>query len=142
MKYFERDEPVLVYIANMPVEEGRVVLDIGDTTIVVTRNDIPAHTRRVGRNSVSEANGASVPVPEPPPPAKERLAVSLQALKCLHTDRGWCALQAQARPVTGAELIEGLWSMCGVWLESRIKPEKREPTCAQCRERVGLPEQR
>jgi len=65
-------------------------------------------------------------------------STSLTSLQCLETAKGWCALQAQARPVSQAELIEGVWTTCGTWVQARTKPTPREPSCDKCRSRLKM----
>lgn len=137
MKYFERDDVVLVRSPAGSSEEGQVVLDTGQATIVVTRNDEPAHTRRVARDSVSAVNGAASVKPPAPTP-QERPLPSPTALKCLESPHGWCAMQIQTRPLTQGELVDGVWSICGEWMQSRTKPTRRAPTCPACRRCLKL----
>jgi hypothetical protein len=144
MDYFERDDDVLVRTHTGSTEKGTVVLDTGSETIVVTRNDDPALSRRVARADVSEVNGTAQPPLKTKPLApkkKRRPAITLTSLKCLETEKGWCAMQMQARPVTQADLISGVYTLCSAWVSTRIKPTRREPTCATCRERLNMPAQ-
>lgn len=137
MNYFERDDDVLVRTAAGNTEKGTVVLDTGDNTIVVTRNDEPSLSRRVARADVAVLNGARRG-PAPLAPKKKPPPIDMSKLKCVQTEHGWCSLQLQARPVTRAELAEGVWTTCGTWAETRSKPTRRRPDCKECCKRLKI----
>lgn len=124
MKPFRRGALVRVQLGDdtAVVVEGRVLVDLGGKTVVIDRHRDPAKLSRVERSRLSPLNGSDL------------------KLHCAATEHGWCALQHQARPPTAAEMGAGQWTICGTWAESRGAPEKREPSCNDCRKYVGMEE--
>lgn len=136
---FERGQLVMVRLRarDKPVK-AEVVLDVGDETVLVDPYGDPTRFARVPRRAVT--NG----VQQEPPRAKKTPVFtphelpSVTALSCMETDHGWCATQVQARKLTKAEVIAGVWTLCGTWAESRTLPLKREPTCPECRAQLKM----
>jgi len=142
---FERGQPVMVRLRarDQPVE-AEVVVDLGEKTLVVDVYGDPARLARVPRRAVKNGMDCEDPAPVkrrkvmPPNTVSGRKLPAKTALKCLETEHGWCATQAQARKLTKAEVIAGVWTLCGTWAESRSLPEKREPTCPDCRAQLKM----
>lgn len=137
---FERGQHVMVRLRarDKPVE-AEVVLDVGDETVLVDPYGDPSRLARVPRRAVT--NGVP-PKPKPkvlpPGTVRGRRLPSPSRLACLETEHGWCGTQAQARKLTKAEVIAGVWTLCGTWAESRVLPLTREPTCPECRAQLKM----
>lgn len=135
--------------------EADVVLDTGGDTIIVTRHNRSRSTKRVPRDAVNVVSDTE-PLPSSPtsalPDALRTSAGEIvsnrrsftpadvrppKALHCVETGRGWCALQRQASPPTKVEMVCGAYTICSTWTSSRSAPTKREPTCDECRARIG-----
>jgi hypothetical protein len=136
---FERGQLVMVRLRarDEPVE-AQVVLDVGDATVVVDPYGDPARFRRVPRRAVTNGAPQKAPAVRKPAVVRERKLSEVTALSCMETEHGWCATQIQARKLTKAEVIDGVWTLCHTWAESRTLPLTREPSCPRCRERLEM----
>ena len=125
MKLFRRGELVRIQLGDGGgvITEGRVLMDLGEETVVVDRHRHPTKTSRVERSRLTSLNGRG--------PLK---------LHCVATEHGWCATQRQANAPSASEMAQGVWTLCSTWATSRGKPEQREPSCAGCRAYVGVNE--
>ena len=129
---YERGDAVRVTVGRGFEMRARVMLDTGGPTLIVGRKQ-PGDTKRVKREAVRPARPPKkVTKPKPKLP-RSRPAVELHKLAIAPSPHGMCALQRQSRPPTKAEMIEGEWSICGTWIESRSAPQRGETTCPQCR---------
>lgn len=92
--------------------QGTVVLDVGDATVVVRRDD--GASFRVAREDL-----VSIERPKPD-------------LWGFVVDARFCALQRQSHPPTKTEMVDGAWTLCGKWVSSRSAPTKGVVTCMTC----------
>lgn len=139
LRMFERGQLVMVRLrAREEPVEAEVVLDLGEDTLIVDPCGDPATMRRVPRRAVANGVHREPPKPKKKPVVKPKPAIDMAKLSCMETGHGWCATQTQTRSLTRAEVIEGVWTICCTWAESRSVPSRREPTCPRCREELKM----